>query len=59
MGTNKKADVPITRPLLPPLGQFAALVEDLFETRMLSNFSKYTRLRRRQSRPHSRPPCRH
>ena len=44
MGTNKKANIPITRPLLPPLGQFAALVEELFETRMLSNFSKYTRL---------------
>lgn len=36
--------VPITRPHLPELPDFNAIVEELFTTRMLSNFSKYSRL---------------
>jgi dTDP-4-amino-4,6-dideoxygalactose transaminase len=36
--------IPITRPHLPPLEQFSAIVAELFETRMLSNFAKYARL---------------
>ena len=36
--------VPITRPHLPELEDFTSIVEELFETRMLSNFSKYSRL---------------
>jgi dTDP-4-amino-4,6-dideoxygalactose transaminase len=44
MATDKPCMVPITRPQLPPLERFSELVAELFETRMLSNFSKYTRL---------------
>ena len=36
--------VPITRPHLPAREEFTAIVEELFNTRMLSNFSKYSRL---------------
>jgi dTDP-4-amino-4,6-dideoxygalactose transaminase len=34
--------VPITRPQLPPLERYSELVADVFSTRMLSNFGKYT-----------------
>ena len=36
--------VPITRPQLPPLERFTEIVGEIFQTRMLSNFSKYTQL---------------
>jgi dTDP-4-amino-4,6-dideoxygalactose transaminase len=36
--------VPITRPLLPPVERFHEIIADIFESRMLSNFSKYTQL---------------
>ena len=44
MSKKNPGITPITRPHLPDLDQFSALVADLFETRMLSNFGKYTRL---------------
>ena len=44
MAVHPSAAVPIMRPHLPPLDQFAQLVAELFETRMLSNFGKYTGL---------------
>jgi dTDP-4-amino-4,6-dideoxygalactose transaminase len=44
MAVLPSAAVPIMRPHLPPLDQFAQLVAELFETRMLSNFGKYTGL---------------
>lgn len=36
--------VPLMRPNLPPRERFAEVVADVFETRMLSNFSKYSQL---------------
>ncbi len=36
--------IPVARPHLPAREQFAELISDLFETRMLSNFSKYCQL---------------
>jgi dTDP-4-amino-4,6-dideoxygalactose transaminase len=36
--------IPITRPHLPAPEAFNAIVEELFTTRMLSNFSKYSQL---------------
>ena len=44
MAVHPSAAVPIMRPHLPPLDQFTQLVAELFETRMLSNFGKYTGL---------------
>ncbi len=44
MSKKNPGKIPITRPHLPDLAQFSALVADLFETRMLSNFGKYTTL---------------
>ena len=44
MAVHPSAAVPFMRPHLPPLDQFAQLVAELFETRMLSNFGKYTGL---------------
>jgi dTDP-4-amino-4,6-dideoxygalactose transaminase len=44
MAREQIGRIPIARPQLPPLERFAELVADVFETRMLSNFSKYTRL---------------
>jgi dTDP-4-amino-4,6-dideoxygalactose transaminase len=35
---------PIMRPQLPPIEQFNEVVADVFATRMLSNFAKYTQL---------------
>ena len=40
MAVHPSAAVPIMRPHLPPLDQFAQLVAELFETRMLSNFGE-------------------
>ena len=34
--------IPITRPELPPLEEFTALLEDIWESRMLSNFSSFS-----------------
>jgi dTDP-4-amino-4,6-dideoxygalactose transaminase len=36
--------IPITRPHLPPIERFGEIVADVFATRMLSNFAKYTQL---------------
>jgi dTDP-4-amino-4,6-dideoxygalactose transaminase len=36
--------IPITRPHLPAREEFTAIVDELFNTRMLSNFGKYSRL---------------
>ncbi len=36
--------IPITRPHLPSRDDFTAIVEELFHSRMLSNFGKYSRL---------------
>jgi dTDP-4-amino-4,6-dideoxygalactose transaminase len=44
MAKDSKGAIPITRPLLPPLGEFTELVTEIFATRMLSNFAKYTQL---------------
>ncbi len=44
MAANHHSSIPITRPHLPPLEQFQEVVAELFETRMLSNFAKYTQL---------------
>ena len=35
--------LPVSRPSLPPLAEFERLLEDIWETRMLSNFGKYAR----------------
>jgi dTDP-4-amino-4,6-dideoxygalactose transaminase len=35
--------LPVSRPSLPPLPEFERLLEDIWETRMLSNFGKYAR----------------
>ena len=42
MAAQKTASIPITRPHLPPTEQFNEVVADVFATRMLSNFAKYT-----------------
>jgi dTDP-4-amino-4,6-dideoxygalactose transaminase len=44
MDAQKTPLIPITRPPMPPVERFAELVSDLFQTRMLSNFGKYTQL---------------
>ena len=33
--------IPITRPALPPLADYTALLEDIWSSRMLSNFGRY------------------
>ncbi len=33
--------IPITRPALPPLPQYVALLERIWSSRMLSNFAEY------------------
>jgi dTDP-4-amino-4,6-dideoxy-D-glucose transaminase len=35
--------LPVSRPSLPPLADFEKLLEDIWSTRMLSNFGKYAR----------------
>ena len=35
--------LPVSRPSLPPLAEFERLLEDIWSTRMLSNFGKYAR----------------
>src|SRR5262249_50170561 len=44
MDAGTTASIPIMRPHLPPLEQFNAIVAEVFETRMLSNFAQYARL---------------
>ena len=44
MDARPTASIPITRPHLPPLERFSAVVADVFASRMLSNFAKYTGL---------------
>jgi dTDP-4-amino-4,6-dideoxygalactose transaminase len=41
--------IPITRPHLPAREALTSIVEELFETRMLSNFGKYTQLLERRA----------
>src|SRR5437868_4355793 len=36
--------LPITRPTLPPLEEYVALLADIWQSRMLSNFGKYAKL---------------
>jgi dTDP-4-amino-4,6-dideoxygalactose transaminase len=36
--------LPVSRPSLPPLERFIELLEDIWKSRMLSNFGKYARL---------------
>ncbi len=35
--------LPVSRPSLPPLADYVALLEDIWQSRMLSNFGKYAR----------------
>jgi dTDP-4-amino-4,6-dideoxygalactose transaminase len=44
MAPHSTGRIPITRPHLPPIEQFTEVVAELFESRLLSNFAKYTRL---------------
>ena len=44
MEAGPTASIPITRPHLPPMERFFEIVADLFASRMLSNFAKYTGL---------------
>jgi dTDP-4-amino-4,6-dideoxygalactose transaminase len=44
MDAGPTAAIPITRPHLPSLERFSEVIAELFETRMLSNFAKYSRL---------------
>lgn len=46
MSANKAipVSIPIMRPYLPPLHQYAEAVEEIFSTASLSNFGKYSRL---------------
>jgi dTDP-4-amino-4,6-dideoxygalactose transaminase len=44
MTHDSQGPVPVARPHLPPRERFAELISDLFETRMLSNFSKYCQM---------------
>lgn len=60
MAADPNVVVPITRPHLPPLERFAELVAELFDTRMLSNFGKYSRLlehRAAEALGHPAPAC--
>lgn len=42
--------LPVTRPWLPPLDDYVELLEDIWQSRMLSNFGKYARLLETKSR---------
>ena len=44
MDARPTVSIPITRPHLPPLERFSEVVADVFASRMLSNFAKYSRL---------------
>jgi dTDP-4-amino-4,6-dideoxygalactose transaminase len=44
MDAGPTASIPITRPHLPPMERFSEVVADLFASRLLSNFAKYTGL---------------
>src|SRR5262249_9141465 len=44
MDAGPTASIPITRPHLPPVERFSEVIADLFASRLLSNFAKYTRL---------------
>lgn len=52
MDAKTTFSIPITRPQLPPVEQFTEIVAEIFETRMLSNFAKYSRLLE-EARPRS------
>ena len=59
-GCRRERKIPITRPHLPPVEHFTEVVAELFETRMLSNFSKYSRLLEERAATvldHPRPLC--
>ena len=36
--------LPVSRPSLPPLDRFVELLDDIWKSRILSNFGKYARL---------------
>ncbi len=42
-GSPPDGRLPISRPSLPPLEEYVALLEDIWSRRMLSNFSQYAR----------------
>ncbi len=44
MAADTNASIPITRPHLPPVERFTEVVAEIFQSRMLSNFAKYSRL---------------
>jgi dTDP-4-amino-4,6-dideoxygalactose transaminase len=44
MDAGPTGSIPITRPHLPPIERFSEVVADLFDSRMMSNFAKYTKL---------------
>lgn len=44
MDARRTDSIPITRPHLPPMDRFMEVVSELYTSRMLSNFAKYSRL---------------
>lgn len=44
MAADSSASIPITRPHPPPVERFTEVVAEIFQSRMLSNFAKYSRL---------------
>jgi len=48
--------LPVSRPALPPLSAFAELLEDIWSSRMLSNFGKYARRLEEQAQADLRNP---
>ena len=42
--------IPIVRPWLPPLAEYVTLLERIWETRMLSNFSEFSQTLEAQSK---------
>jgi dTDP-4-amino-4,6-dideoxygalactose transaminase len=60
MASNSPVKTPITRPQMPPLERYVEIVSELFSTRLLSNFGKYSRLfeeRAAAALDHPRPLC--
>ena len=48
--------LPVSRPSLPPLSAFSELLEDIWSSRMLSNFGKYARRLEEQAQSDLRNP---
>jgi len=49
--------LPITRPSLPPLEAYTALLRDIWQSRMLSNFGKYALLFETRAQEYLGNPC--